>query len=148
MKLFLKGIIFLCSFVFCVYAAPSAISGKPVTFSSLSQLVDALIKAQPEKKSLEEDILVAHKRFIELLDPEKSYFLESEVVPFLDPSRKKEFVLEFSKGSFRSYKEIVLLYQQAIGRSRAIREKIKGGSSLSRIPKYSRKYLYKLKIRS
>ena len=124
---FWTKLIILSSMVAYVYPASPGISDKPVTLSSLPALVDKLIKAEPEKKSLDGEIIIAaHNRFIELLDPEKGYFLEDEIFPFLDPAKKKEYAAELTNGSYQSYKDMVEVFQKAIQRSREIRQKLQG----------------------
>jgi carboxyl-terminal processing protease len=118
-----KNFVVLCAFMAGVYAASFGLSDKPVTLSSLPALVDTLMKAEPEKKSFDGDIiLAAHKRFIDLLDPEKSYFLAKEAAAFLDPAKQKEYAADFANGTYESYRNMAELFQKAIQRSQSIRK--------------------------
>lgn len=126
MKFLQKVLVLLFAGIF-VYGGNPSITSKPVSLSSLPGLVDALLKAEPGEKEFDGPMVIeAHKRFIESLDPEKAYFLEEEVFPFLDPVKQNLFVTEVKERTFQSYKEIVRVFQKAITRSRSLRTTLHG----------------------
>lgn len=106
------------------FGLPTAIKTDSVTISTLPGLVEAFIKESPGKRGLDKEIILsAHRRFIEFLDPEKIYFLEKEITPFVDEAKAREYVLECTEGSFESYKSMIALFQKAIDRSENIRKR-------------------------
>lgn len=94
------------------------------SLSSLPQIIDSFLKVSPEKKSIDEQtVFAAHKHFIDLLDPNKEYFLQNEVDEFLDLKKEEKFIDEIKNGSFRSYIELTKTFQKAVRRACEIRSR-------------------------
>ena len=115
----------LLSIFFCSQGLISspAIQDECVRFETLPSLIEKIVKASPGKTKLTgEIVLSAHKRFVDILDPNRIYFLEKEITPFLDVSKKESFLQECLSGSFLSYRNLVEVFQSAIKRSKNIRK--------------------------
>jgi carboxyl-terminal processing protease len=84
-------------------------------------LHDAVL-SHPGKGHLDEAALLrSHERLFVQFDPEKTYLLEREVAPYLDPQNGKEYLSQYQRNDFSQYFAMIALCQKSIERSRKIR---------------------------
>ncbi len=111
-----------------------------ILVQSLFAREQELLKQQDVKKIMEK-ILSAHlddkqvsaqvirtslKNYIDHFDPERIYFLEGEIAPFLNLSDAQinELVGKYKNSDYTNYEKLNLVIQQAILRAREIRKSI------------------------
>ena len=126
-KLILSFIL-LCSFTATEAKLPD-ISAPDVT-----AILKKIFKEHATYKCMDATLVKrALQSYVEELDPSKTYFIESEVKPWIDPSDAtvKALLDDYSKSNFSVFENISNLYVQAIKRRDAIEKEI----SLDTLPK-------------
>ncbi len=97
-----------------------------------------ILKAHVKYKSFDETV-AKHTfiRFIEELDPSKTYFTYEEIQAWDTPSseRIQKTINEFNKGSFSEFEQIYALFLQAIERRNEIEASIKGKEFTEKVDK-------------
>lgn len=90
----------------------------------ISRIMQQILSEHVQKKEVTEQIL--HKAFevyITQFDPYRMYLLESEVAPYFNPSpaQLEKAIEEYKQNNFDQFKQLNLIIQGAIERSRKIR---------------------------
>ena len=109
---------------FCCWAPSlwSKTEAPELTLSDLPSVLSDALHSHPGKGEMDEGVLLrSHGKFFAEFDPEKTYLLEEEVVPFLDPKNAKEYLSQYRRGDFRQFYSMIDLCQKAVERSRKIR---------------------------
>jgi carboxyl-terminal processing protease len=116
LRFFGIGILVLSCWCWAKTEAPS------LTLSDLPSILHDALLAHPGKGQLDEATLVrSHDRLFAQFDPEKTYLLEQEAAPYLDPKNAREYLSQYQRNDFRQYFAMIALCQKAIERSRKIR---------------------------
>lgn len=105
---------------FCVGADEPALLTKSDVHKIMQQIFDQHVD---QKKISSKLIRKSLKVYIDQFDPDRTYLLESEVKPFLNPSASglDVFLQEYDKNNFEIYEKLNLVIQNAISRARLSR---------------------------
>ncbi len=92
--------------------------------SDISRIMKEIFNQHVDKKEMSGPILKASIRsYLEQFDPDRIYFLENEVNPYLSMSNDELSVLvsRYKKGDYTTFKEVNKLIQRSIERARDLR---------------------------
>ena len=93
-----------------------------LTLSDLPSVLHDAVTTHPGKRELDEEALLrSHEKLFAQFDPDKTYVLENEIAPYVDPKNGTEYLSEYQHRDFRQYFAMIGLCQKAVERSRKIR---------------------------
>jgi len=90
----------------------------------VNRVMEQIFDRHINKKEMTEEILKDSLRvYIEQFDPDKIYFLEWEVKPFINPSdyEMKRYLADYNRNQFTPFRQIDSLIKKAIYRERRLR---------------------------
>jgi len=93
----------------------------------VNRIMEQIFDRHINKKEMTEEILrESLTLYIEQFDPDKVYFLEWEVQPFINPSdyELKQYLADYEKQKFTPFRQIDNLIKKAIHRERRLRTSI------------------------
>lgn len=104
-----------------------AFAGEPELLKSqdVTKIMQQIFEQHLDKKEMTATILKhSFKIYLDQFDPDRVYLLESETLPFLNPSnaQMQEFMNDYQKENFDPYKKMDVVIQKAILRSRQWRQ--------------------------
>lgn len=110
----------LVIFTMSVYGAEPEL----LKLNDINKVMDQIFKEHVDKKEISDSILKnSFKVYIDQFDPDRTYLLESEVQPYLDPSNTElhKALLDYKTNNYSVYVQLNDVIQKAILRARAIR---------------------------
>lgn len=124
---FAVSVILSTSFIF-------AQQGPLLKSQDIQRIMKSIFEQHVDKKSMSKEILQhSLKVYLEQFDPNKMYFLDSEVSPYLEPTdvRLEKWLALYKEGKYDPFIEMDALIKRAVERARNLRLVIeKKGSAL------------------
>lgn len=115
-------------FVFCLLSSIEAISVEALKKSSIKPAVEEMLTYHVDHKVFSPTLVKRSFRlFITRFDPGKTYLMESEALPYLEPTDKeiRSTLIDYSKNDFKNYLTMSRTCMNAVHRARKIRATIR-----------------------
>jgi len=112
------------NFLFCVVCAAKQ---PDITEKNVHEKVEKILEAHVNYDQLNEEIMNrALSNYIEELDPHKTYLIEKEVSPYLNPSKNllKKCLSEYKSKNFKVFEQIYTLFTKTIIRRNKLEKAI------------------------
>jgi carboxyl-terminal processing protease len=125
--MWIKKVLARVVFLLCVSITPLFSTQPLLNSSDIHRVMDRLFSLHIENRELSPTIVRrCFKIYIEQFDPEKSYLLDSEVLPYLQISDEEaQFVVQrMNNNDFSDFLSLNETIQQAILRSQDIRDSL------------------------
>jgi carboxyl-terminal processing protease len=125
-----RVISFFAYFTFFIVAAFRVCAAEEVPLlkhANVRQVMNQLFVYHVDKNKMDEELMArAFQLYLQQLDPEKVYFLQGEINPYIHPSKEllSRSVEEFNNDNLSVFYQINSVAQKAIVRSQAMREQI------------------------
>jgi carboxyl-terminal processing protease len=128
----IKKLIFLFLFLTAPYFVHSKLPD--ISPKQASAKINEIMKAHATHKTLSPTLIKrVLQNYLEVLDPTKSYLLESDIQQWLEPSEEllETILKEFNQSNFKTFADIQTVMGQAIARRHELEKKI----NLANLPK-------------
>jgi carboxyl-terminal processing protease len=128
-KFFFQSLI--CKFIFstaCVLAQGHEL----LKTQDIHKIMGQILSQHAEKNKMTGSVIESSlKIYVEEFDPFRTYLLESEIAPYLQPSDGdlQKIVDQYEENNYSVYEKLNELFQNAIVRSRKIREELEKGGT-------------------
>lgn len=116
-----KWIIFFIFFLSSLIAKEGDLLKKEDIFTIMGEIFEQHVSKKGMTEEIMQQTLI---NYIDAFDPHRLYLLESEVAPFLSPSRgaMKRYVLQYEQHQYDPFETLNAVIQKAIERGRRLRE--------------------------
>lgn len=118
--------VIVCCF-FIVSAVLIGVEPQLLKTQDISKIMQQIFEQHVDKKEMSEKILKSSLRiYIDQFDPDRTYLLDDEVLPYIAPSDKniEAIIAQYKAGDYSVYQKLNGIIQQSIDRARKIRAEI------------------------